>query len=157
MEMTQRAQEAKAHGLVIINDEDALFVPGSTEGYSADIPVVVIRSSDGDALLKAGDSSLLTEVQAPSRQNGLKPLPDNGGEQPSMLSHSRGTKSSHQWQSWDSNPSRYNQTSDPLAAQHPRSSALEFTSTSSVVNTTFTSGSILLLRYCMHACFYVLD
>lgn len=27
MEMTQRAQEAKAHGLVIINDEDALFVP----------------------------------------------------------------------------------------------------------------------------------
>ena len=153
MEMTQRAQEAKAHGLVIINDEDALFVPGSTAGYSADIPVVVIRSSDGDALLQAGDSSLLTEVQAPSKQNGLKPLPDDGGKHPSMSSQSRGTYSTHQWQSWDSNPSRCkNQTSDPLGAQHQRSSGLEFTSTSSAVNSTFTSGSIsppLILRACL--------
>jgi hypothetical protein len=118
MEMAQHARRAGARGLVVINDEDALFVPGSTSDFSTDIPIVVIKSSDGANLLEAGDSSLLTEMQEPSQHNSK--LESSYGQ--TLVAHSEvGTLgSSYNWKSLSvdsSVPPQHVQLSDPLAAQ----------------------------------------
>ena len=157
--MSQRAEKASARGLIIINDEDSLFVAGSSGGYSADIPVVAIKSSDGIALMQAGDSSLLSEMQAPSRQNGLKPLPDTHTH--THTTHANTCESSYQWKSWDSAQSWHsNQTSDPLAAQqHPHASGsrsltnISSEGASSSFNASSSSGHMSLLQTkCMSSC-----
>jgi len=57
-EKTQRVECAGARGLVIINTDDALFT-AAAPGFSAGIPVVMIRATDSAALLAAGSSSIL--------------------------------------------------------------------------------------------------
>ena len=57
-EKTERVERAGARGLVIINTDDALFT-AAAPGFSAGIPVVMIRAKDEAALLAAGNSSCL--------------------------------------------------------------------------------------------------
>lgn len=123
MEMAQRAERAGAQGLVVINDEDALFVAGSTPGFSSNIPIVVIKSSDGAILLRAGDSSLLKEKLEPSQHNNKA---ESSHGQPLVAqetkAHSQGgtSGSSYIWKSLSGDsalPSRHVQLPDPLAAQ----------------------------------------
>ena len=47
-----------AAGVIIINSEDGIFeAPGADKGYSATIPVVMIRAKDAQELFSSGDSS----------------------------------------------------------------------------------------------------
>jgi hypothetical protein len=55
---TERVELAGARGLVIVNTDDALFTAASS-GFSAGIPVAMIRAKDEAALLAAGNSSCL--------------------------------------------------------------------------------------------------
>jgi hypothetical protein len=60
---TERLIAAGAHGVIIINTEDNLFeAPPADEGYSAAIPVVMIKAKDAAALLACGNSSCLGKV-----------------------------------------------------------------------------------------------
>ncbi len=57
---TERLIAAGAHGVIIINTGDGLFeAPPADEGYSAAIPVVMIKAKDATALLASGNSSCL--------------------------------------------------------------------------------------------------
>ena len=57
---TERLIAAGAHGVIIINTGDDLFeAPPADEGYSAAIPVVMIKAKDATALLASGNSSCL--------------------------------------------------------------------------------------------------
>ena len=59
-EKAERVVKAGALALVIVNTEDTLFeMPPMEEGYVAEIPVMMIRGKDEEALLAAGDSSCL--------------------------------------------------------------------------------------------------
>jgi hypothetical protein len=57
-EKTERVERAGARGLVIVNTVDDLFT-ADAPGFSAGIPVVVIRAKDEAALFAAGNSSCL--------------------------------------------------------------------------------------------------
>jgi CHAT domain-containing protein/tetratricopeptide (TPR) repeat protein len=57
-EKTERVERAGARGLVIINTDDALFT-AAAPGFSAGIPVVMIRATHSAALIAAGSSSIL--------------------------------------------------------------------------------------------------
>jgi hypothetical protein len=60
---TERLIAAGAHGVIIINTDDNLFeAPPADQGYSAAIPVVMIRAKDATALLACGNSSCLGKV-----------------------------------------------------------------------------------------------
>ena len=57
---TERLIAAGAHGVIIINTGDDLFeAPPADVGYSAAIPVVMIKAKDATALLASGNSSCL--------------------------------------------------------------------------------------------------
>ena len=57
---TERLIAAGAHGVIIINTGDDRLVPGADDkGYSAAIPVVMIKAKDATALLASGNSSCL--------------------------------------------------------------------------------------------------
>ena len=59
-EKAERVIKAGALALVIVNTEDHLYeVDPKEEGYVAEIPVMMIRAKDEEALLAAGDSSCL--------------------------------------------------------------------------------------------------
>jgi hypothetical protein len=61
---TERLIAAGAHGVIIINTEDDLFeAPPADVGYSAAIPVVMIKAKDATALLASGNSSCLGKPQ----------------------------------------------------------------------------------------------
>ncbi len=56
----ERLIAAGAHGVIIINTEDDLFeAPAADVGYSAAIPVLMIKAKDAAALLASGNSSCL--------------------------------------------------------------------------------------------------
>ena len=59
----ERLIAAGAHGIIIINTEDKLFkAPAADAGFSASIPVVVIKAKDANALLASGNSSSLEAI-----------------------------------------------------------------------------------------------
>jgi len=59
-EQTERLMAAGAHGVIIINTEKARFEdPAADAGFSANIPVVMIKAKDVHAVLASGDSSSL--------------------------------------------------------------------------------------------------
>jgi hypothetical protein len=58
-EGAERVIRAGAVGLVIVNNEDALFKAGPNDGYVAEIPVMMIMAKDEAALMAAGTSSCL--------------------------------------------------------------------------------------------------
>ena len=59
-EKAERVIRAGAVGLVIVNNQDALFKAGPKDpGYVAEIPVMMIRAKDEAALMAAGTSSCL--------------------------------------------------------------------------------------------------
>jgi hypothetical protein len=62
----------RGHGVIIINTGDDLFeAPPADEGYSAAIPVVMIKAKDATALLVSGNSSCLGK---PTVTNNAAPL-----------------------------------------------------------------------------------
>ena len=62
-EKTERLIAAGAAGVIIINSEDELFeVPPSDQGYSANIPVAMIKAKDAKRLLASGNSTCLRDV-----------------------------------------------------------------------------------------------
>lgn len=64
VEKAQRASSAGAAGLVVVNDDDGLFKMGGS-GFSSNIPVIMIRASDGQRLLAHGHSSCLASSERP--------------------------------------------------------------------------------------------
>jgi hypothetical protein len=69
---TERLIAAGAHGVIIINTEDDLFeASADIQGYSAAIPVVMIKAKDATALFASGNSSCLGK---PTVTNEEQPL-----------------------------------------------------------------------------------
>ena len=63
VEKTKRAIAAGALALVIVNTEDRLFTPSAGDGqYASEIPVIMIRAKDEEALLSSGNSALLVHI-----------------------------------------------------------------------------------------------
>ena len=49
--------------MVIVNTEDRLFTPSAGEDqYASEIPVIMIRATDEEALLSSGNSALLVHI-----------------------------------------------------------------------------------------------
>ena len=111
-EKTERLSAAGAAGVIIINSEDGIFeAPGADKGYSATIPVVMIRAKDAQELFSSGDSSgLKVQLSAKEAEAAVLGSPHHvylrhqdeartrraGSHRPLPLSHVQG--SPHTWE-----------------------------------------------------------
>jgi len=59
IEKARRVVAAGARGLVIVNTDDTVCIPGGDGEYCAGIPVIMIKAQDADTLLSYGNSSFL--------------------------------------------------------------------------------------------------